>query len=146
MNKRINFKETLPSGYDAMLQLVRTVKPATLTPLQTELIKIRASQINGCAYCLDMHLKVARNLGETQQRLDLLPAWEDTSLYTEQEKAIFALTEEITRIEHGVKDETYAAAAKLLEPVQIAEVIMTAAVINTWNRILRATLAEPENN
>jgi len=113
----------------------KLLKESKLKPLHKELIKIRVLQINGCAYCLDIHTKDARKLGETEQRIYLLNAWRETSLFSEEEKAILALTEEITLIQNHVSDETYQNAAALFDDQYLAAIIMAIMTINSWNRI-----------
>lgn len=102
-----------------------------------ELIKIRASQINGCAFCLDMHARDARKIGETDRRIDLLPAWRETDLYTEAERAALALTESITRLSEtaDVPDDVYDAAKKQFDNAQFGAIIWVILVINTFNRL-----------
>jgi AhpD family alkylhydroperoxidase len=101
-----------------------------------ELIKIRASQLNKCAYCIDKHSKDARANGETEQRITLLPAWEETSLYTEQEQAALRLTEAITVLTDGfVPDDVYRAAAEVFTEEQLVQVVWAATVINAFNRL-----------
>jgi AhpD family alkylhydroperoxidase len=139
METRINLDHVLPEGYKAMLTFSAAGKSKHLHPLQTELIKIRTSQINGCAFCLNMHTIDARKLGETEQRIYTLPAWRETPYFSKEDQAILALTEEVTLIHQHVSEKTYAQAAKVLSEKQIAEVIMTAIVINSWNRIAIAT-------
>lgn len=134
--QRFDLEKVLPDGYAAMLRFSHAVKPVSITPLQAELIKIRASQINGCAFCLQMHVEKALTLGETIPRLSLVAAWRDTSLFTKEEKAILALTEEITDIRHQVSDATYEKANAVLGEEAIAEVTLINAVINAWNRLM----------
>ncbi|TDQ04482.1 carboxymuconolactone decarboxylase family protein [Labedaea rhizosphaerae] len=101
-----------------------------------DLIKVRASQINKCAYCIGAHTKEARAHGETEQRLALLPAWAETSLYTEQERAALALTEAITVLTDGfVPDDVYQAAAEVFTEEQLVQVVWAATIINTFNRL-----------
>jgi AhpD family alkylhydroperoxidase len=110
-----------------------------------ELIKIRTSQINGCAYCINMHTRDARKSGETEQRIYLLNAWRETNLYTEEEKAVLALTEEVTRISQGgVSDATYKKAEELFGPQTVAHIIMAIVAINGWNRIAITSLTQPD--
>ncbi|TYP68076.1 carboxymuconolactone decarboxylase family protein [Paenibacillus methanolicus] len=109
-----------------------------------ELIKIRASQLNGCAFCLDMHAKDARALGETEQRLYTLSAWRETPFFTQREQAALALTEAVTRIgDHHIPEEVYAEAARHFEPAQLSEVLMAIIAINAWNRIAITTGMTP---
>lgn len=142
MSKRVGIE---PKAYEAMMGLENYLKTTELNPIHKELIKIRASQINGCAYCLSMHTKDARALGETEQRIYVLNAWrETTSLYTPEERAILAVTEEVTRIsEHGVTDKTYEEAEALLGRKYLSQVLMAAMVINTWNRLAIASRMQP---
>ncbi|HVV92418.1 MAG TPA: carboxymuconolactone decarboxylase family protein [Hyphomicrobiales bacterium] len=101
-----------------------------------ELVKMRASQINGCAYCLDMHSKDARAAGETEQRLYALPAWRETPFYTDRERAALAYTEAVTRIsEDHVEDELYAEVRRHFSEKEIADLTFCIIVINGWNRL-----------
>jgi len=142
MKKRVNIYETDTKAYSGMFALEAYLKESELKPLHKELIKIRASQINGCAYCLNMHTKDARKLGETEQRIYLLNAWRETSLFSEEEKAILALTEEVTIIQNHVSDETYQNAAALFDEQYLAAIIMAIVTINSWNRIAITTKME----
>jgi AhpD family alkylhydroperoxidase len=147
MSKRINILQLEPEAYKAIMGLENYVANSGINKAHYELIKIRASQINGCAYCLDMHSRDARKGGETEQRIYVLNAWRDTSFFTEEEKAILALTEEITLISHGgVSDQTYQQAAGLLDQHYLAKVIMAITVINAWNRISISTRLEPKKD
>lgn len=116
-----------------------------LDPVVAELVKIRASQLNKCAYCLDMHLTEARGQGESQLRLDLIAAWEETpDLYTERERAALALTEAITVMTDGfVPDEVYARAAGQFGEAELARLIAQIVAINAWNRFAVTTRAVP---
>ncbi|TKK71711.1 carboxymuconolactone decarboxylase family protein [Ilyomonas limi] len=144
MEQRVNIQVTQPQAYKAMFALEAYLQTTQLSKTQKELIKIRASQINGCAFCIDMHTKDARKLGETEQRIYLLNAWRETDLYTEEEKAILALTEEVTLINaNGVSDKTYAQAERLFGKEQVAQIIMAIVTINAWNRIAISTELQP---
>lgn len=124
--------------------LVNYVSASTLSPLQKELIKIRASQLNGCSYCIDMHTKDARKHGETEQRLYLLSVWRETDLFSEEEQAILAMTEEITLISNrGLTEETYEKAISLFDERKVTEIIMSIVAINAWNRICVSTHMKP---
>lgn len=142
MKKRFNIYDLEPNSYKGMLQLETFLKESKLKPIHLELIKIRASQINGCAYCLDMHTKDARAMGETEQRIYLLNAWRESSLFSEEEKAILALTEEVTNIQNHVSDTTYEKAVALFDEHYVALIIMAIVTINAWNRIAIATKLE----
>lgn len=135
MKTRIRIDKVEPAGYNAILGLEKFIESTSLTRTHKELIKIRASQINGCAFCIDMHTKEARKAGETEQRIYALNAWRDTPFFTDEERAILALTEEVTLISHHVSDATYEAAAKVLNEKYLAQVILAIITINAWNRI-----------
>lgn len=135
MKKRIDIVANQPEAYKAMAAMENYVKTSDLSPIHKELIKIRASQINGCAYCINMHTIDARKAGESEQRIYLLNAWRDTNLYNEEEKAILALTEEITLIQNQVSDETYDKAEALFDEAYLAQIIMAIVTINAWNRL-----------
>lgn len=135
MKTRIKIDQTEPAGYKAILGLESFIESTPLTKTDKDLIKIRASQINGCAFCIDMHTKEARKAGETEQRIYALNAWRDTPFFTTDERAILALTEEVTLISGHVKDETYQAALEILGETYLAQVILSIITINAWNRI-----------
>ncbi|MCC8426832.1 carboxymuconolactone decarboxylase family protein [Mucilaginibacter sp. UR6-11] len=145
MSNRINVLQSEPDAYKAIMGLENYIVNSGISKTHLELIKIRASQINGCAYCLDMHTRDARKAGETEQRIYVLNAWRDTSFFTEEEKAILALTEEVTLISKGgVADQTYQQAAALFDGHYLAKVIMAITVINAWNRISISARLEPK--
>ncbi|MPR32505.1 carboxymuconolactone decarboxylase family protein [Salmonirosea aquatica] len=140
MQSRVKIEQAKPEVWKAMYGLAGSLSKSTLTPIQKSLIKIRASQINSCAYCINMHTKEALKAGDTQQRIFLIGVWAETNLFTEEEKAILSLTEEVTLIhQHGISDSTYAQAEKYFSPETIAEIIMSAVEINAWNRIAIST-------
>jgi len=140
MENRININETEPQAYKAMYALEGYLGTTQLSKTQKELIKIRASQINGCAFCIDMHTKDALKYGESTQRIFLLNAWRETDLYTEEEKVILSMTEEITLIHNqGLSAETYKKAAAFFDKNTIAQIIMAIVTINAWNRIAIST-------
>lgn len=136
MTARIKIDQVEPAGYKAILGLEKFIENSPLTKVHKDLIKIRASQINGCAFCIDMHTKEARKTGETEQRIYGLNAWRDAPFYAEEERAILALTEEVTLISYNqVSDAVYEQAAKLLGETYLAQVILSIITINAWNRI-----------
>lgn len=139
METRVNILQTQPEAYKAMMGLEKYIASTSLTPTHKELIKIRASQINGCAFCINMHTRDARKLGETEQRIYLLNAWRETNLYTQEEQVILSMTEEITLIQKHLSKVTYEHARKLFDEKYIAEIIMMITTINAWNRIAIAT-------
>ena len=133
---RINISKLAPQAYDAILGLEKYLSGSGLDNKLFELIKIRASQINGCAYCINMHVRDAQKIGETSQRLFLLDVWRETDLFSEKERAVLALTEAITLITNGhVQDEIYNEAASKITEQELAAVIMSIVTINAWNRI-----------
>src|SRR6185503_1907557 len=117
MKARLDFRKASPQGDKAMMGLHMFVRNCGLDHTLLELVKLRASQLNGCAHCIDMHSKELRADGESEQRLYLLSAWRESPLYSERERAALAFTEAVTRLgEHGVPDEIYDAAAKQFSP------------------------------
>lgn len=138
--KRIEIYQVAPELYDGMMAFSNAAS-RELDPTIGELIKIRASQINHCAFCLDMHVHDARRHGETEQRLALVAAWEEAGeLFTERERAALALTEAITDLSDGpVPDDVYALAAAVFTERELAHVIGMATVINSWNRLNAVT-------
>jgi AhpD family alkylhydroperoxidase len=144
MEKRIDINEIEPQAYKAMYALEGYLAASQLSKTHKELIKIRASQINGCAFCIDMHTKDALKYGETTQRVFLLNAWRETNLFTDEEKVILAITEEVTLIHnHGLSDETYKKSEQFFDKNTIAQIIMAVVTINAWNRIAVSTQLEP---
>jgi AhpD family alkylhydroperoxidase len=140
MSKKFSIE---PKAYEAMEALENYLENSGIDKLHSELIKIRASQINGCAYCIHMHTKDARALGETEQRIYALNAWRETPFFTPEERAILALTEEITNIKHGVSEKTMEDATKVLDRHYISKVFIAAPTINAWNRIGIGTGMQP---
>lgn len=139
----MNIEELMPESYKALFNLSGTLTKSKLTLIQKQLIKVRASQINGCAFCIDMHTKEALKVHETQQRLFLLNAWRETDLFTPEEKAILAITEEVTLIHnHGISDATYELAQHFFDTETIAQIVMAVVVINAWNRISVSSLTQ----
>jgi len=135
MSTRLKMNQAEPEAYKAMLAFDHFVETSLLSQTHKNLIKIRGSQVNGCAYCVDMHTREARQSGETEQRIYALSVWRDTPFFDEQERAILALTEEVTLIANHVSDETYNAAAALFDKVYLSQIIMAIININSWNRI-----------
>jgi AhpD family alkylhydroperoxidase len=134
--ERIDFKKVVPAAYRAMLALETYVHQTGLEPSLLELVKIRASQINGCAFCLDMHTKDARAAGETEQRIYLLPAWREAPFFTERERAALAWTEAVTLIsETRVPDDVYDYARHHFSDEELVNLTMAIVAINGWNRL-----------
>ncbi|WP_036746637.1 carboxymuconolactone decarboxylase family protein [Paenibacillus sp. UNC451MF] len=137
---RLNYTKVRPESLQTLLKLEGYVKKSGLDHNLLELIKIRASQINGCAYCLDMHTKDARAMGETDQRLYMLNAWREAPFYTEAERAAIALTEAVTKIsDAGVPQELYDQVRKHFDESQFVNLIMAINAINCWNRMAIST-------
>jgi AhpD family alkylhydroperoxidase len=140
---RLDMKSLEPGAYQVMIQFEKYLSQTNLHATHKNLLKIRASQINGCSYCIDMHAKEARAAGETEQRLYCLSAWRDTPFFTKEEQAVLRITEEVTLIQNRVSDVTYQMAVEVLGEKYVAQVIMAAIVINAWNRIGVATEMAP---
>jgi AhpD family alkylhydroperoxidase len=145
MSKRINFNDVQPSAYDAMDALDKFVAGTSIDKLHREFIKIRASQINGCAYCVDSHSHDALRLGESLQKILLISAWREAkNIFSEEERLLLRMTEEITLIhQHGLSDEAYQRAIQLFGEEKTAQIIMAIITINAWNRIGVATELRP---
>lgn len=144
MNTRLNLKQTDAAAYKAMLAFDARAESNGISKTHRDLIKIRASQINGCSYCIDMHTKEARENGESERRIYALTAWRETPFFDEKEQAVLALTEEVTLISKRVSDETYTNAVKVLGESYIAKILMAIIVINAWNRVGVALNMFPE--
>ncbi len=144
MTHRIDYTKVNPNALKAMLGLQNYVNGSGLEQPLLELVKIRASQINGCAYCLDMHSKDARARGETEQRLYLLDAWHEAPFYTDRERAALAWTEALTRVaDDHVPDEVYEKARRHFDERELVDLSLAIVAINGWNRLCVAFRAEP---
>lgn len=140
MKERINIYKLEPKAYEVLIEMEKYIAATGLDHSLRELIKIRASQINKCAYCLEMHTVDARKAGETEQRIYALSAWEESPYFTDAERAALAITEEVTRLsEHGVRENTFQNMRKYFSDNQIAQIIIVINQINFWNRINVAT-------
>ena len=136
MKQRLNYAEIAPDAIKAMRELEKYVYGSGLERPLYELVKTRASQINGCAYCLDMHTKDARKAGETEQRLYALSAWKETPFYTERERAALEWTEALTVIsENEVPDTLYESVRKHFNKKEMVALTMAVIAINGWNRL-----------
>ncbi|AXP81795.1 Carboxymuconolactone decarboxylase family protein [Mariniflexile rhizosphaerae] len=146
MEKRININQVEPQAYKAMYGLESYLTKADISKTLKNLIKIRASQINNCAYCIDMHTKEALKHGETNQPIFLVSAWKEAiKFFTEEEQTVLAMTEEITLIhQNGLSKDTYQKATRIFTENQIAQIIMVIVTINAWNRIAVSTHKEIE--
>ena len=133
---RIDYGKVAPQVSEAVMAMHRTVQKSGLDPLLLELVKTRASQINGCAFCLDMHTKDARARGETEQRLYMLPAWREAELYTERERAALAWCESVTLVSQtGAPDGVYEEVARCFSQEEIVLLTLAVCEINAWNRL-----------
>lgn len=139
--QRLSVKDIEPAAVEAVLGLERYVRASDLEPRLLELLKVRASQLNGCAYCLDMHHRDARAQRETQRRLDVLAAWREAGeLFTERERAALAFTESVTRIaDAGVPEAVWADVTHCFDGAEIVRLLMAVATINVWNRLAIGT-------
>jgi AhpD family alkylhydroperoxidase len=144
MEPRIEYTKFAQPAVKALLDLEKYLKGCGLEESLIHLIKMRASQINGCAYCIDMHSKDARSLGETEQRLYELNAWRETPFYTERERAALAWTESLTLVaETHVPDDVYEEVRKQFNEKEIVDLTHAVAAINAWNRLAIAMRAVP---
>lgn len=141
MQKRFNIKAAAPNALRAMIGLETYLSHCSISKTTKELIKIRASQINGCAYCINIHTEDAIKNGESAQRIFLLNAWREAEgIFTEEEKVVLAITEEITLIhQSGLSDDTYTNALQFFNETQIADIITAVITINLWNRVVLST-------
>ena len=136
MSRRINYAKAAPGAMHAMLGLQRYTQESGIEHSLLELVKLRASQINGCAYCLDMHSKDARAAGETEQRLHGLSAWRETPYYTERERAALEWTEALTLIaDNHVTEELYEQTRRAFSEQELVDLTLAVVTINAWNRI-----------
>ncbi len=140
MQSRINISQLEAKSLNAMMGLETYLAQVDLAPKLRQLIKIRASILNSCAYCIEMHTLEAKKLGESDQRLFALAAWQESPLFSEKEQALLKLTDEVTLIAvQGVSDTTYEACLDVLGEQVLAQCIMQIVTINAWNRIAVAT-------
>lgn len=135
MTPRLDYARIAPEGMKGLAQLGAHIR-GVLEPELRELVNLRASQINGCAYCIALHINAAHKLGMSEARLHLLPAWRETDVYTERERAALALTEAVTRISNGpIPDELYEATRQHFSEEEMVALVMLIGLINTYNRI-----------
>ena len=133
---REEFQKYAATANNAIVDLSRAVSSSSFDPELQQLVKIRASQINGCAFCTQLHLNESRHMGIAAPKLDLLAVWREAGIFSEREKAALAWTELLTRLsEHHVTDEDYAAVSSHFSASELAWLSTAVAVINTWNRI-----------
>src|SRR4051812_38874499 len=143
MTDRLNFVHAAPEAYRAMRALQNYVDATGLEPILLELVKLRASYMNGCAYCIDMHSKDARAEGETEQRIYAVPVWRETPFFTPRERAALAWTEAITEVGRDhVPDAVYEEARAHFEEAELVRLTMAIVAINGWNRLSIAFRSE----
>jgi AhpD family alkylhydroperoxidase len=136
MTQRIDYRKASPGAFQAMLGMESYVRQCGLEHALLELVKTRVSQINGCAYCLDMHTKDARAAGETEQRLYLLAAWRETTFYSERERAALAWAEALTQLSgNEVSDELYSQVRRHFDEKSTVDLTLAIVTINGWNRL-----------
>ena len=136
MTQRIDYLKVGPAAYKAVQGLETYVRHSTLEHSLVELVKLRASYINGCAYCVDMHSKDARAEGETEQRIFAVPVWRETPFFTPRERAALAFTEAVTLIsDDGVPDDLYEATREHFSEQEMVDLTIAVATINVWNRL-----------
>ena len=144
MQPRINAAKISPGAYHALLGLENYLQQSGLETPLLHLIRLRASQINGCAYCLDMHWKDLRAIGETEQRLYGLDAWRESPYYSDRERAALAWTEAVTRVaDTHVPDEVYDEVRPHFNDKELVDLTLAIAAINAWNRMAISLRAEP---
>ena len=144
MKARLDFRNASPEGAKAMMGLHMFVRNCGLDHALVELVKLRASQLNGCAHCIDMHSKELRADGESEQRLYLLDAWREAPFYTDRERAAFAWTEAVTKVTEGhVPDEVFEEVREQFNDKELADLTMAIAAINAWNRMAISFRAVP---
>jgi AhpD family alkylhydroperoxidase len=133
---RVDYRVQFPKGVAALVRLEEALRESPLEPALLELVRVRASQINGCAYCLAMHTSDARARGEHQVRLDTVAAWRETPFFTEREQAALAWCESLTDLAHaGVSDEDYARVEAVFSPQDVTALTFAVVAINCWNRL-----------
>ncbi len=144
MSERIDYMKAAPGAFEAQYGLERYVRQCGLPASLLELVKLRASFLNGCAYCVDMHTKDARHQGEREQRLYAVPVWRETPFFTPAERAALAWTEAVTEVGRtGVPDEVYAEARRHFSEAELVNLTMAVIVINGWNRLAVSFRSEP---
>ena len=144
MSVRIDYPTVDPAAVKAMLGLEQYVRDSGIEQELVELVKLRASYINGCAFCADMHTKDARAAGETEQRLYAVPVWRETPFFTPRERAALAWTESVTELARtGVPDEVYQQARAEFSESELVALTMAIVAINGWNRLAVSFRTEP---
>jgi AhpD family alkylhydroperoxidase len=144
MSARIDYRRLSPDAMRAMAALERFTLASGLDPALVELVRLRASYLNGCAYCVDVHTKDARAAGETEQRLYAIPVWRETPFFTAKERAALAWTESVTDVGHtGVPDTVYEQAREEFSDSELVALTMVVIAINGWTRLAVSFRTEP---
>ncbi|GJL92276.1 carboxymuconolactone decarboxylase family protein [Hyphococcus sp.] len=143
MKAKLNYMTAAPDGFQAMMAISDYVQESGLEHSLLELVKIRASQINGCAFCLDMHIRDARAAGETEARIYLLPAWRETAVYSPREQAALAWTEALTQLSTDAAERVYDEVRAQFDDHEMAKLAIAIGVINIWNRLNVAFGVQP---
>lgn len=155
MESQLNHAKASSEGIQAFLNLGKIAKGSGLGPSLLELVKIRASQINGCAYCVDMHTNDPRAAGESEQRIYALSTWRESPLFTPRERAALAWTEELTNLQQShvsvqaykhASDEAYEEARSAFDEIDLAKLTLSITYANTWNRVALSFQPEPESH
>ena len=136
MSKRLDYRRVAPDAVKALAATKPYIQSSEISARLRALVELRTSQINGCAYCVDLHSREARAAGEGQQRLDCLPAWRETDFYDERERAALAWAESVTLVSQtGVPDEAFAEVKRHFSEKEIVDLTLIVASMNAWNRI-----------
>ncbi|MGD0668650.1 MAG: carboxymuconolactone decarboxylase family protein [Bryobacteraceae bacterium] len=144
MAARLNYVRAFPEGFNAVRNVERAISASGLEPSLLDLVKIRASQLNGCAYCIDMHTKDARARGETEQSIYALSAWREGPFFTPRERAALTWTEALTNIQQGhAPDAVFQETRREFDEADLVKLTVAITLINTWNRIAIGFRAEP---
>lgn len=144
MRPRFDIRKATPSGFSAMLGLSTHVQKCGLNKTMLELVKVRVSQINGCAYCVAMHVVEARKTGASEEQLNMLAVWREATLFSDEERAALAWAEVLTRLgNYEVCDDAYQQVRRLYSNEQVAELSLAVVEINGWNRLMMAAAVPP---
>jgi AhpD family alkylhydroperoxidase len=145
MHQRLDFFATAPDALRAMRGVQDAVNRSGLDHALLQLVEIRASQINGCTFCLAMHTRIARKAGESEERMHLLAAWREATCYTDRERAALAWTESVTLVaQTHAPDDVYEEASRHFTPKELADLTLAITVINSWNRLMIAFRTPPQ--
>lgn len=145
MNARLNWYKLSPDAYKAMLGLEQALEKSGLEPSLLQLVRLRASQLNGCAYCVNMHANDARQAGETEQRLQCLSVWRETRFFTPRERAALAWVESLTLLaEHGAPQAQFEGVREQFSDKEMVDLTLAIGTINAWNRFGIGFALQPE--